>query len=69
MTFEDVLIDLTAHVVAEANQTFLVARTGHSVKPFSSERTFITDGGHTFRVKVEFEPNQNAAEWWNVVQN
>lgn len=69
MKFDEVLTDLAQHVIEEANQRFLIQHKGHDFKPFTCERQVITDGGSTFRVKVEFEPDPIEALMRDVARN
>jgi hypothetical protein len=61
MNFEDVLKDMAGHVIEEANMKFEAQRKWHNFLPFTCERQCLTEGGSTFRIKVEFEPNPSAA--------
>lgn len=57
MKFNEVLEDLAHHAIEDAAMVFDVQLRGHDFKPFATERSVITDGGSTFRVKIEFEPD------------
>lgn len=57
MKFDEVLQDLAAHVIEEANTRYLAQREWHEFKPFTCQREVITDGGSKFCVKIEFTPD------------
>ena len=69
MRFDEVLQDLARHAIVEANDKFLAQQKWHSFKPFTVERQAITDGGSTFRIKVEFEPDPVEALARKVARN
>lgn len=69
MRFEDVLKDMAAHAVEAANQEFLRQHEKHAFAPFEVERSAISEGGHTFRVTVEFEPDPMEALKLAVARN
>lgn len=69
MKFDEVLKDLAAHCVDEANGKFLIQHASHDFKPFTCERQVMTDGGSTFRVKIEFEPDPVEALMRAVARN
>jgi hypothetical protein len=69
MKFDEVLRDMAEHVIDEANQKFLIQQHGHDFKPFTCERSVISDGGNTFRIKVEFEPDPMSALMLAVERN
>lgn len=57
MKFDDVLRDMANHAIDDANNEFLRHQRCHEFLAFKVERKSISEGGHTFRVVVEFEPD------------
>lgn len=69
MKFDEVLLDLAQHAIEDAATVFAVQHSRHDFKPFTCERQVITDGGSTFRVKIEFEPDPVEALMRAVARN
>lgn len=69
MKFDEVLRDLAGHAIDEVNDRFLAQHEWHNFAPFTVERQAITDGGSTFRIKVEFEPDPLEALMRAVAKN
>lgn len=61
MKFDEVLRDLAGDAIDQANQEFLRQHDRHDFSAFTVDRSAISQGGHTFRIKVEFEPNPMSA--------
>lgn len=69
MKFNEVLEDLARHAIDDAAMKFDVQLRGHDFQPFTTERSVITDGGSTFRVRIEFEPDPMEALTRAVARN
>lgn len=69
MEFREVLEDMAHHVMDDAEMKYESQRRWHEFAPFECERQVLTDGGNTFRIKVEFEPNPASALMLAVERN
>lgn len=69
MKFDEVLRDMAIHAIDNANNEFLRQHEKHEFSAFTAERSCISEGGHTFRIIIEFEPNPLSALGLAVARN
>lgn len=69
MKFDEVLRDMADHAICDANNEFLRQHEKHEFSAFKTERKAISEGGHTFRIIVEFEPDPLSALQLAIARN